>query len=102
MILLTPVCRERLFDLFSQIEKEFEQLYASNLACKYSVVPNSTTFSVSISVYGCHHLVGIVVKVSASRAEVLRFESRLRQDFSGSSHVSDLEIGTPVATLPGA
>ena len=30
-------------------------------------------------------------------------ESRLRRgDFSGSSHTSDLEIGTPVATLPGA
>ena len=28
--------------------------------------------------------------------------SHLRWDFSGSSHTSDLEIGTPVATLPGA
>ena len=30
------------------------------------------------------------------------FESRLRRDFPGSSHTSDLKIGTPVATLPGA
>ena len=30
------------------------------------------------------------------------FESRSRLDFSGSSHTSDLKIGTPVATLPGA
>ena len=30
-----------------------------------------------------------------------RFESHLRRDFSGSSHTSDLKIGTPVATLPG-
>ena len=45
---------------------------------------------------------GLVVKVSASRAEDPGFESRLRQDFfSGSSHASDLNIGTPVATLPG-
>ena len=43
-----------------------------------------------------------MVKASASRAEDLGFESRLRRDFSGSSHTSDLNIGTPVATLPGA
>ena len=30
------------------------------------------------------------------------FESRLRQDFSWLSHTCDLQIGTPVATLPGA
>ena len=43
-------------------------------------------------------LVGLVVKVSTSGAEDPRFESRLQQDFSGSSHTSDLKIGTPVAT----
>ena len=43
-----------------------------------------------------------MVKVSASRAEDPGFESRLHRDFSGSSHTSDLKIGTPVATLPGA
>ena len=47
-------------------------------------------------------LVGLVVKASASREEGLRFESRLRWDLSGSSHTSDLKIGTPVAILPGA
>ena len=31
-------CRDRLFDLFGQIEKEFETLYASNLLCKYDVL----------------------------------------------------------------
>ena len=41
-------------------------------------------------------------KVSGSRAEVLGFNSHLRHgDFPGSSHTSDLKIGTPVATLPG-
>ena len=40
--------------------------------------------------------------MSASGAEDPGFESRLRQDFSGSSHTSDLKTGTPVATLPDA
>ena len=43
-----------------------------------------------------------MVKASASRAEDPGFESRLRRDFSGSSHTSDLKIGTPMATPPGA
>ena len=42
-----------------------------------------------------------MVKASAPRAEDPRFESRLRRDFSGSSHTRDLKIGTPVATLAG-
>ena len=40
-------------------------------------------------------LVGLVVKASASRAKDPGI-------FPGSSHTSDLKIGTPVATLPGA
>ena len=44
----------------------------------------------------------LVVKASASGVEDPGFESRLRRDFFGSSHISDLKIGTPVATLPGA
>ena len=43
----------------------------------------------------------LVVKASTSTAEDAAFESRLIRDFSGSSHTSDLNIGTPVATLPG-
>ena len=49
-----------------------------------------------------YRLVGLVVTASASRAEGPGFESHLRRDFPGSSHTSDLKIGTPVATLPGA
>ena len=49
-----------------------------------------------------NHLLGLVDKASASGAEDPGFESRLRQDFSRSSHTSDLKIGTAVATLPGA
>ena len=45
---------------------------------------------------------GLVVKAPASRAEDPGFESRLRRNFSGSSHTSDSKIGTPVATLQGA
>ena len=45
---------------------------------------------------------GLVVKASALGAEDPRFESRLQQDFSGSSHTNDLKIGTSAATLPGA
>ena len=47
-------------------------------------------------------LAGLVVKTSASGVEDPGFESRLQLDFPGSSHTSDLKIGTPVATLPGA
>ena len=67
------------------------------------------THSVSIYFLRClvihlsfDRLVGLVVKASALRAADPGFESRLRRDFSGSSHTSDLKIGTPVATLPGA
>ena len=49
-----------------------------------------------------NRLDGLVVKVSASKAEDPGFGSRFRQDFSGSSHTSDSKIGTLVATLPGA
>ena len=49
-----------------------------------------------------NHLVGLVVKASALRAEDPRFESHLHQDFSRSSHTCELKIGSPVATLPGA
>ena len=50
----------------------------------------------------CDCLVGWVVKVSALGVEDPGFESSWRWDFSGSSHTTDLKIGTPVATLPGA
>ena len=47
-------------------------------------------------------LVGLVVEASALTAADLGFDSRLRcGDFSWLSHTSDLQISTPVATLPG-
>ena len=49
-----------------------------------------------------HCLVGLVVKASVWRAEDPGYDSCLcNGDFSGSSHTSDLNIETPVATLPG-
>ena len=57
----------------------------------------------SVQIASCFQFTGLVVKASASGAEDPGFESRLRRDFfGGSSHTSDLKIGTPVATLPGA
>ena len=43
-----------------------------------------------------------MIKASASRAEDPGFEARLRRDYSGSSYTFGINIGTPVATLPGA
>ena len=63
---------------------------------KSGVIPRDRKSGESVS------LVGLVVKASASGAEDQGFESRLRRDFSGSSHTSDLKIGTPVATLSGS
>ena len=49
-----------------------------------------------------YRLVGLVVKVSASGAEDPGFESSMRRYFFGSSHTTDLKLGTSVATLPAA
>ena len=55
-----------------------------------------------VAVSWLNRLDGLVVKASSSRAEDPGFQSRLQSDFSGSSHTSDLKIGTPLATLLGA
>ena len=44
-----------------------------------------------------------MVKASTSRVEDLQFDPLLHcGDFSGLNHTRDLDIDTPVATLPGA
>ena len=68
-----------------------------NYVSSYS---NLFLFTHGLTAY--HRLVGIVDKTPASGAKGPGFQSRLRWDFSGSSHTSDFKIGTPVATLPGA
>ena len=59
-----------------------------------------------ISVMGCgqlaHRLVGLVVRRSLRERNILGSNPACTGIFSDSSHTSDLEIGTPVATLPGA
>ena len=67
-----------------------------------------TLFRRSLSTYvaaQCHRmengLVGLVGMASASRAEDPGFKSCLWRDFSGSNHTIELNIGTPVATMPG-
>ena len=43
-----------------------------------------------------------MVKASASRVKIRGSNPACDGIFSGSSHITDLKIGTPVATLPGA
>ena len=43
-----------------------------------------------------------MVKASASRAKIPGSNPACAGIFTGSVHTSDLNIGTPVATLPGA
>ena len=47
-------------------------------------------------------LVGLVVKESSRERKILSLNLACHVIVSGSSHTSDLKIGTPVATLPGA
>ena len=48
-----------------------------------------------------YHLVGLVVRRPPREQEVPGSNPACAGIFSGSSHTSDLKIGTPVATLPG-
>ena len=69
------------------------------------LVSQAQHLSVFCAVLRCSwpdRLFGLVVKASTLRAKDTGFESHLWQDFSGSSHTSDLETGTPVSILPGA
>ena len=49
-----------------------------------------------------NRLVGLVVRRPPRERKVPGSNSPCAGIFSGSSHTSDLKIGTPVATLPGA
>lgn len=35
---IPPAARERLWNLFDQIERDFENVYIENLTCKYNIV----------------------------------------------------------------
>ena len=47
-------------------------------------------------------LIGLVVRRPPRKRKILGSNPACAGIFSGSSHTSDLKIGTPVATLPGA
>ena len=47
-------------------------------------------------------LVGLVVRRPPRERKIPGSNPACAEIFSGSSHTSDLKIGTPVATLPGA
>ena len=49
-----------------------------------------------------HRLVGLVVRRPPREQKIPGSNPACAGNFSGSSHTSDLKIGTPVATLPGA
>ena len=49
-----------------------------------------------------HRLVGLVVRRPSRERKIPGSNPACGGIFSGSSHTSDLKIGTPVATLPGA
>ena len=79
----TPLCtamRGRAFPCYC---------YTATSYCRYGTRTND-------------RLGGLGVKASTSGAEDPGFESRLRRDFSGSIHTSELKLGTPVATQAGA
>ena len=48
------------------------------------------------------HLVSLVVRCPPRERKIPGSNPACAGIFSGSSHTSDLKIGTPVATLPGA
>ena len=54
------------------------------------------------SVHAADCLVGLVVRRLPRERKIPGSNPTCAGSFSGSSHTSDLKIGTPVATLPGA
>ena len=54
------------------------------------------------TLYSAYRLVGLEVRRPSRERKVPGSNPACAGIFSGSSHTSDLNIGTPVATLPGA
>ena len=65
---------------------------ASMLPALAQIVVRAETEVADYTCYFIYRLVGLVVKASAYRPEDPGFESHLRRDFSGSSHISDLKL----------
>ena len=58
--------------------------------------------SINIITIVLDRLVGLVVRRPTPELKIPSSNPACAGIFSGSSHTSDLKIGTPVATLPGA
>ena len=73
---------------------------------KQSAVPADDQSMPSLSVDGdsavANRLVGLVIRRPPREQKIPGLNPDCARIFSGSSHTSDLKIGTPVATLPGA
>ena len=65
-------------------------------------MPQSVFYSPSPQVLQDNRLVGLVVRRPPQERKIPGSNPACARIFSGSSHTSDLKIGTPVATLPGA
>lgn len=55
---IPPTLRCRLYDLFQQIEKEFEMLYTENLGCKYFYYMLQLSNSLNINIIVFHYSTG--------------------------------------------
>ena len=87
-------------DIFTPGMRFMVDYSARETTPKKSEVPSEPHLYISLFArYHPDRLVGLVVKAPALRAGS---NPACAGIFSGSSHTSDLKIGTPVATLPGA
>ena len=69
------------------------ELFSSGLVVGYGCGDDFSIYRFDKThVHRDDRIVGLVFKASASRAEDPGFESRLRWDFSGDSHTSDLKM----------
>ena len=73
-------------------------LYQSYQGLNPFVFILARTAQLSLSLY---RLVGLVVRRPPRERKIPGSNPACARIFSGSSHTSDLKIGTPVATLPG-
>ena len=78
-------------DLRRQFEVDIRDWFARTIWCIYRT-----------NLLGQDRLVGLVVRCPPRERKIPGSNPACAGIFSGSSHTSDLKIGTPVATLPGA
>ena len=90
-------CRHHFINMFVIVGMVHSRMNSTTFKQWTNHLKSATTSHVT------HRLVGMVVEASASKTEIPKFNYLLRRgNVFGSSHTSDLKMGTPVATLPGA